>query len=185
MTATNAPSRPLLEVTDLCVTYTGGGLLALNRPHVAAVQDVSFTIAAGETFGLVGESGWGKSTTGRAILRLVDADSGSICFDGVEVTEMGRRTPLAYRRDVQVVFQDPWSSLNPRKVIGEILAEPLRRHGRVSGRAACREKARELLDQVGLASYYRGRYPVELSGGQRQRVAIARALAVEPRFLVC
>lgn len=107
------------------MTFTGGGLLALNRTRIHAVDGVSFDVHPGETFGLVGESGSGKTTTGRAILRLVDATAGSIRFDGTEVTAMGRRTPLSYRRDVQVVFQDPWSSLNARKVIGEILAEPL------------------------------------------------------------
>jgi peptide/nickel transport system ATP-binding protein len=178
-------TQPLLAVRNLRVTYTGGGFLAFNRSVVKAVDDVSFEVKPGETFGLVGESGSGKSTTGRAILRLADVAGGSICFEGQEVTKMGRSTPLRYRREVQAIFQDPWSSLNSRKVIGEILTEPLRRHGLGGNRKQRNGRVAELLDQVGLAGYFAGRYPNELSGGQRQRVAIARALAVEPRFIVC
>lgn len=174
----------LLEVEDLHVFYRSGGSMSLRRQPKPAVRGVSFAVPEGETFGLVGESGSGKSSVGKAILRLVEPDSGSITFDGQDVLAMGRRTPLGYRRDVQVVFQDPWSSLNARAPIGQILVDPLRRHRRVP---RTRERARvaELLEQVGLPSAYADRLPAELSGGQRQRVAIARALAVEPRLIVC
>jgi oligopeptide/dipeptide ABC transporter ATP-binding protein len=178
-------SEPLLRIEDLRVTYRGGGFLAFRRSQVRAVDGVSFEVQPGETFGLVGESGSGKSTTGRAILRLTPIASGSIVFDGTDVGSMGRSTPLSYRRQVQAVFQDPWSSLNPRKVIGEILAAPLLRHRLVRSRPELQRRISELLDQVGMADYFAGRYPSELSGGQRQRVSIARALAVEPSFVVC
>lgn len=176
---------PLLEVRELHVAYRGGGLLSFNRAGVHAVDGVSFDIAPGETFGLVGESGSGKSTTGRAILLLTDIASGVIRFDGRDITALDRRARLRYRTQVQVVFQDPWSSLNPRRRVGEILYEPLRRHGIAASRAAHRAAVQELLDQVGLASYFASRYPRELSGGQRQRVGIARALALHPRLIVC
>lgn len=178
-------TAPLLDVRDLRVEYRGGGMLALNRSSVTAVDGVSFTIAEGETFGLVGESGSGKSTTGRAILRLVDASSGSVVFAGDEVTTMDRRALLHYRTEVQVVFQDPWSSLNPRRRVGDTLADPLKRHGVATSARARRTAVNELLDQVGLATYFAERLPRELSGGQRQRVGIARALAVRPRLIVC
>ena len=176
---------PLLQVQDLQVSYKGGGFLAFRRSQVRAVDNVSFDIAPGETFGLVGESGSGKSTIGRAILLLAQADSGAIRFDGRDVTAMDRRARLQYRAEVQVVFQDPWSSLNPRQRIGETLEEPLRRHGLATSRSARRAAVNRLLDQVGLASYFTTRYPRELSGGQRQRVGIARALALRPRLIVC
>ncbi|MEV7009321.1 oligopeptide/dipeptide ABC transporter ATP-binding protein [Streptosporangium sp. NPDC051022] len=173
----------LLQVEGLSVRYPGGGLLR-RREGRTAVHDVGFTVAAGRTFGLVGESGSGKSTTGRAVLRLVEPSAGRIVFDGREVTAFGRRTPASYRRDVQVVFQNPISALNPSMTVEELLAEPVRVH-RAANRAETDAAVAELLEQVGLAAYHRRRLPFELSGGQRQRVAIARALAVRPRLLVC
>lgn len=179
MTAT----APLLSVEHLSVDFRlRDGLLGSRT--LSAVRDVSFTIERGSTFGLVGESGSGKSTIGRAILRLVQASSGRIVFDGQDVTAFGPRTPLAFRRDVQVVFQDPISSLNPRQTIGTTLGQAIDRHRPMHGQTRGREIAR-LIDNVGLAAYQAGRYPHELSGGQRQRVAIARALAVRPRLIVC
>ncbi|MGE0062383.1 MAG: ATP-binding cassette domain-containing protein [Xanthobacteraceae bacterium] len=176
---------PLLQVRDLAITYYGGGsIIPGRRRSFDAVKGVSFDIAAGQGFALVGESGSGKTTIGRAILRLVTPSRGSIVFDGQDVTAFGRRTPLSFRRDVQVVFQDPRSSLNPRRTVRDTLMQVLKRHFGVAGAQAAAQAA-ELLDQVGLPSYHLNRYPGELSGGQQQRVAIARALAPKPRLLVC
>jgi len=175
----------LLRVQNLGITYRGGGLLTLRPSVTRAVEGVSFEIATGETFGLVGESGSGKSTIGRAVLRLVDPTDGQILFADTDIAGLRGRDLLHYRSQVQVVFQDPWSSLNPRRTIGDILSEPLRRHGMVANRTECRARVAELLDQVGLASYFGARYPRELSGGQRQRIGIARALALRPRLIVC
>ncbi|MBL7501992.1 ABC transporter ATP-binding protein [Frankia sp. CNm7] len=174
----------LLEVEDLWIRYEGGYLLARRAHEKVAVRGVSFAVAEGQTFGLVGESGSGKSSVGKAILRLVQPSSGAIRFDGQDIVEFGRKTPLSYRGDVQVIFQDPWSSLNARAPIGRILAEPMRRHGRVAPGKE-RHRVVELLERVGLAPNHADRLPSQLSGGQRQRVAIARALAVEPRLIVC
>lgn len=175
----------MLELNDVKVSFSGGGVLTRGRTRIRAVKGVSFDISQGETFGLVGESGSGKSTVGRAILRLVPIDSGHIRFEGNDLADLGRRVPLSYRKSVQAVFQDPATSLDPRMLVGEILAEAIRRHSIVSGRTARLARVVELLDQVELASYFARRHPSELSGGQRQRVSIARALAVEPKFVVC
>lgn len=172
---------PLLEVTDLSISYDTRRLFRAPRN---VVHGVSFDIRPGETFGLVGESGSGKSTIGRAILRLLDPSSGSIRFDGTEVTTFGRRTPLSYRRDVQAVFQDPSMSLNPRQHVARAVTNALARHG-VDDRAERDRRAAEAFDQVGLTRAHLERYPSELSGGQQQRVAIARALALSPRLVVC
>jgi peptide/nickel transport system ATP-binding protein/oligopeptide transport system ATP-binding protein len=176
---------PLLQVRDLAITYQGGcSIIPGRRRSFEAVKGVSFEIGAGQGFALVGESGSGKTTIGRAILRLVTPSRGAIVFDGQDITSFGRRTPLSFRRDVQVVFQDPRSSLNPRRTVRDTLTQVLKRHFSISGRQATAQ-AVELLDQVGLPSYHLNRYPGELSGGQQQRVAIARALAPKPRLLVC
>jgi peptide/nickel transport system ATP-binding protein/oligopeptide transport system ATP-binding protein len=176
---------PLLQVRDLVITYQGGrSIIPGRRRSFDAVKGVSFDIAAGQGFGLVGESGSGKTTIGRAILRLLTPSRGSIVFDGREVTAFGRHTPLSYRRDVQVVFQDPRSSLNPRRTVHDTLTQVLKRHFGLTGPEATAQAA-ALLDKVGLPSYHLSRYPGELSGGQQQRVAIARALAPQPRLLVC
>jgi peptide/nickel transport system ATP-binding protein len=162
----------------------GGGFLRGPKKIVRAVNDVSLTVKAGETVGLVGESGCGKSTLGRLVLRLEEPTTGEIIFDGVDLAPLGRREMTDVRKKMQVIFQDPYSSLNPRMTVGQIIAEPMRVHGlrpkgEIDGRVA------ELLQLVGLFPYMALRYPHELSGGQRQRVGIARALAVEPRVIVC
>ncbi|HYF19739.1 MAG TPA: oligopeptide/dipeptide ABC transporter ATP-binding protein [Ramlibacter sp.] len=174
----------LLRVENLSVDFHLRRPLSWKKAVLHAVRDVSFDIAPGETFGLVGESGSGKSTIGRAILQLVQPSAGRILLDGVDTSTFGGRVPLSFRRDVQVVFQDPMSSLNPRQTVRETLAQAMLRHRSMSRPEVDQEVAR-LVDSVGLASYYAQRLPHELSGGQRQRVAIARALAVRPRLIVC
>ena len=177
---------PLLEVDDLRVHFPvySKGALRRHVNDVKAVDGVSFEVRRGETLGLVGESGCGKSTTGLALLRLVDITSGSICFDGIEVTELGRRDLRGLRRRMAMIFQDPFASLNPRNSVGAIIAEPLAIHGLHKSREARNRRIGELMELVGLSPDYRNRYPHEFSGGQRQRIGIARALAAEPEFIV-
>jgi len=171
----------LLELDELMVVFGRKGWF--NRQQIRAVNGVSFSIDKGETFGLVGESGCGKTTTGRAILRLTEAAAGTMRFAGTDVPLDRSAVPLAYRRAVQVVFQDPYSSLNPRLTINSAIDEAIARHLRLDKRARA-ERISELLAAVGLPQYFKERFPRELSGGQRQRVAIARALAVEPELIV-
>jgi len=185
--ATGAPAQPvavapLLEVTDLSISYEARSMFRRERKNV--VEAVTFDILPGETLGLVGESGSGKSTVGRAILRLLEPSAGSIRFDGTEITTFGARTPLSYRRDVQAVFQDPSSSLNPRQPVSMAVTDALKRHG-LGDRAERDRVVAEVFDHVGLTRAHLDRYPSELSGGQQQRVAIARALALKPRLVVC
>ena len=176
-------AAPLLAVRDLVQEFPvrGGGVVPRTVGRVQAVSGVSLDLAAGETLGLVGESGCGKSTVGRAILQLQRPTSGSVCFAGRELTTLPERALRAVRRDLQIVFQDPYASLNPRWPVNDIVAEPLRIHG-WSGRVQDRVDA--LLETVGLNPEHRNRYPHEFSGGQRQRVGIARALALEPQLVV-
>jgi len=169
----------LLEVRNLVKHFQAG------RGLVRAVDGVSFSIERGETLGLVGESGCGKTTTGRCILQLERATSGSILFEGHELTAMSEAALRPVRRKVQVIFQDPYSSLNPRMTVGQILAEPIAVHNIVSGAAARAARVKDLLARVGLLPAHAQRYPHEMSGGQRQRVGIARALAMEPALIVC
>jgi oligopeptide transport system ATP-binding protein len=160
---------------------------ALTRmdAKVKAVSEVSFAIAAGETLGLVGESGCGKSTLGRTILRLTEPSAGTIRFDGQDLTRMGHEQLRPARRHMQMIFQDPYASLNPRMTVGAAIGEPLEIHGLAAGAAARAARVSELLDRVGLPADAARRYPHEFSGGQRQRIGIARALAVKPKFIVC
>jgi len=179
-------AQPLLEVIGLKTWFdVSRGLLGGERAVVRAVDGVSFQIHPGETLGLVGESGCGKTTVGRTLLRLERASAGTVRYAGEDVTRAEGETLKRYRRQIQVIFQDPYSSLNPRLTIGGIIAEPLLVHRLVRGRKAARDRVLELLGQVGLAEYMAERYAHELSGGQRQRVGIARALALEPRFIIC
>ena len=179
-------SGALLEVQHLVKHFpVGGGLLSRPAGVVRAVDDVSFSVARGETVGLVGESGCGKTTTGRCILQLERPTSGRILFEGGDLAALDERALRSVRRRVQVIFQDPYSSLNPRMTIGQILAEPLKVHGIVPDAAAREARVQQLLAQVGLLPQHAHRYPHQLSGGQRQRVGIARALAMEPSLIVC
>lgn len=175
----------LLEVRDLTKHFpVRGRLLNRARGAVRAVENVSFSVAAGETLALVGESGCGKTTTGRAILRLVEPTSGSVHFDGVDVLALRGDALRKLRRQMQIVFQDPFGSLNPRLTVGAAIKEGLLVHDLAHGDHA-NQRVAQLLDEVGLRPEYASRYPHEFSGGQRQRVGIARALAVEPKFIVC
>jgi len=179
-------SEALLEVSDLVKHFTvGGGILRGAAGLVRAIDGVSFTIERGETLGLVGESGCGKTTTGRCILQLERPTGGRILFEGRDLSALSVDELRKVRRRIQVIFQDPYSSLNPRMTVGQILAEPLKVHGIVPEKVARPARVRELLAQVGLAAQHARRYPHQLSGGQRQRVGIARALAMEPALIVC
>ena len=177
-------SEPLLRVTDLVKHYRAGGLFARPAPPVRAVDGVSFEIGRAETLGLVGESGCGKSTVGRTVLRLQEPTSGRALFDGADVFALGRTELRRLRRRMQIVFQDPYGSLNPRMRIGSAVAEGIEIHG-LATKAEIPARVAALLEEVGLDPTYARRYPHEFSGGQRQRIGIARALAVEPSFIVC
>ena len=177
--------EPLLAVRGLSKHFEVRGGLRGESGTVRAVQDVSFDIKPGETLGLVGESGCGKTTVGRLILRLEDTTGGEIRFEGRNLTDAGAAEMKAIRRKIQVIFQDPYSSLNPRMTVGQIIGEPLHVYKLVASRSAEHERVAKLLEQVGLRPEMSARYPHQLSGGQRQRVGIARALAMEPSFIVC
>jgi oligopeptide/dipeptide ABC transporter ATP-binding protein len=177
---------PLLEVRNLVKHFhVGGGLFGGPAGVVRALDGVSFAIRRGETLGLVGESGCGKTTTGRCILQLERPTSGQIVFEGRDLTVLDEDELRPIRRKMQVIFQDPYSSLNPRMTVGQIIAEPIAVHGIVRERRRRTQRVQELLSHVGLLAQHADRYPHQLSGGQRQRVGIARALAVEPALIVC
>ena len=176
----------ILEVRNLVKHFpVGGGLFGGTAAVVKAVDGVSFSIRRGETLGLVGESGCGKTTTGRAILRLEPPTSGEVIFEGRDMATLSDAEMRALRRRMQVIFQDPYSSLNPRMTVGQIIAEPLSVHRIVPDRAARNARVQDLLRHAGLLPAMARRYPHELSGGQRQRVGIARALAMEPTLIIC
>ncbi len=175
-------SSPLIEARNLSKSFAiGGGFLA-KKKVVRAVENVSFQIQRGETLGLVGESGCGKSTIGRTLLRLYEPTAGQIFFDGNDITKANMRP---YRKRMQIVFQDPYASLDPRMTVGDIVGEPLDIYRAYANKAERRERILELLNLVGLNSEHMNRYPHEFSGGQRQRVSIARSMALQPDFMVC
>ena len=177
----------LIEVKHLKMYFpvTSGVLIQRTAGYIKAVDDVSFVVRRGETLGLVGESGCGKTTTGRCILQLYRPTAGTILFDGKDLCSMDGRELRGMRRQMQVIFQDPYSSLDPRMTAGNIIGEPLIVHGLSRDRREYRERVAELLSLVGLNTYMADRFPHEFSGGQRQRIGVARALAVNPQFIVC
>jgi peptide/nickel transport system ATP-binding protein len=175
--------QPVLEVVDLVKHYSSGSAFSRRAGVVHAVDGVSFSLGPGEMLGLVGESGSGKSTVAHCVLRLTEPTSGTIRLGGADITHLGRRAMRPLRRDLHMVFQDPYSSLNPRMSVGDIVGEPLRLHG-VARRRALEARVEEMFESVGLRSELRYRFPHELSGGQRQRVGLARALILRPKVLV-
>jgi len=177
--------EPLLEVTDLVKHFPikRGILIDREVDQVRAVDGVSFTIEPGQTLGLVGESGSGKSTACRAVLQLIKPSSGSVRFEGREIAGLSQRQMRPLRREMQMIFQDPYASLNPRKRVGQIVGDPLKRQGVASG-AELRKRVQALLERVGLAGEHYNRFPHEFSGGQRQRIGIARALALQPKLVI-
>jgi oligopeptide transport system ATP-binding protein len=179
-------NAPLLQVKNLIKHFpVKGGLLQREVGRVHAVDGLSFDLTAGETLGVVGESGCGKSTMGRCLLRLIEPTSGEVWFEGKNVTAMGKNDLRAMARDMQIIFQDPYASLNPRMTVGAIIGEALTIHKLAPTKEAYRDRIVELLETVGLNADHMRRYPHEFSGGQRQRIGIARALAVSPKLVVC
>jgi len=187
MTVAELDAKPLLEVRGLQMHFPVTEGIVINRKigEVKAVDGINFTVRRGETLGLVGESGCGKTTTGRCILRLERPTAGEILYDGIDIAKLERKDLMVLRRRIQVIFQDPYSSLNPRMKVGEIIAEPIMVHGIERSAARRSARVRELLSVCGLDPKFADRYPHEMSGGQRQRVGIARALALEPEFIIC
>ncbi len=181
---TKSKHETLLEVKNLKKYFPiRGGILSRVVANVKAVEDVSFTVKPGEVVGLVGESGSGKTTAGRSILRLIEPTSGEINFEGVDITKLSKNQMREYRKEMQIIFQDPFASLNPRMTVGDIIGEALTIHKLAKGREK-EDKVADLLERTGLSSAHMRRYPHEFSGGQRQRIGIARALAVDPKFIV-
>lgn len=179
-------AEELLRVSNLTVSYPiAGGLFGGSKKLFSAVDGVSFSIRRGEILGLVGESGSGKTTTGRAIIKLAPISGGKIFYRGENISDLDEKRFLPYRKKIQMIFQDPFNSLNPRMDIFRIISEPLDIHFKKMARQKKRDRVAELLETVGLKADYMARYPHEFSGGQRQRIGIARALAVEPDFIIC
>jgi len=177
-------AEPVLQVKHLKKYFTASaGIFASERRTVKAVDDVSFDVYPGETIGLVGESGCGKTTLGRTIVNLINATEGEVIFQGKDISKLSDKEMSPIRKDMQIVFQDPYGSLNGRMSIGSLIREPMQIH-KMYDRAGCDRKVKELLESVGLRSYFANRYPHEFSGGQRQRIAIAKALATDPSFIV-
>ena len=187
MTVASAEAQPLLQVRGLRMHFpvTEGMIARRHIGDVKAVDGVDLAIQRGETLGLVGESGCGKTTMGRCILRLEKPTAGEILYNGIDIANLGRRELVALRRRIQVIFQDPYSSLNPRQKVGSIIGEPMMVHGVEKDPRRRADRVRELLSVCGLNPNFADRYPHEMSGGQRQRVGIARALALNPEFIVC
>lgn len=177
-------TKPLVEINGLQKYFRVKNDLFQPKSYLKAVDDVSFKIYPGETFGLVGESGCGKSTLGRTLIRLYNPTGGQIIFDGEDITSMSERELLKHRKNIQMIFQDPYASLNTRMTIAEIIGEGIDIHTELRGDAK-RARIHELLERVGLKREHANRYPHEFSGGQRQRIGIARALAIEPKFIIC
>lgn len=187
MVKSDSVEQPILQVDQLSMHFpvTSGVIFRSTVGHVKAVDNVSFSIASGETLGLVGESGSGKTTLGRCILQLHKPTTGHVIFDGQRLNDLPDNKMRAVRREMQVIFQDPYSSLNPRMTCGDIIGEPLIVHKMAHSKSEYRDRVAELLSIVGMNPYMADRYPHEFSGGQRQRIGIARALAVNPKFIVC
>jgi oligopeptide transport system ATP-binding protein len=184
VSAITPPGPDLLEVRDLYKYFPiNAGVFSRHVGDVKAVDGVDFSIRSGDTLGLVGESGSGKTTAGRVVLRLLPATKGQVLFEGTDIGELGREEMRKLRKSMQIIFQDPYASLNPRMTVGDIVGEPLRIHDLAKGKEA-ETRVQELLRLVGLQPYHANRYPHEFSGGQRQRIGIARALAVSPKFIV-
>ncbi|WP_238884884.1 ABC transporter ATP-binding protein [Clostridium sp. YIM B02551] len=177
-------NKVILEVKELSKFFPANKGIFSKKSYVKAVDRVSFSINRGETLGLVGESGCGKTTTGRTVLKLYNPTSGSIIYDGKDITNLSTKEMIPYRKKMQMIFQDPYASLNPRMTVGDIVAEALDIHNILQGNEKL-DRVRDLLNKVGLNGDHINRYPHEFSGGQRQRIGIARALAVEPDFIVC
>jgi peptide/nickel transport system ATP-binding protein/oligopeptide transport system ATP-binding protein len=178
-------AKPLLQVKNLKKYYPiKKGVISKTVGYVKAVDDVSFDIYPGETMGLVGESGCGKSTTGKSLVRLEDPTAGQVIFQGKDLASISHKEMRKLRTDLQIIFQDPYSSLNPRRRIGDLLAEPLLAH-KLAGKSEADKRVNEILEIVGLSKQYKNRYPHEFSGGQRQRIGIARALMLHPKLIIC
>ncbi len=187
---TASPGAPLLQIENLTKTYVGSPsliarLVGRTPTVVQAVSDVTLAVNRGEILGLIGESGCGKSTLGRAILRLHEPTSGKITFDGTDITALDAPALKAMRRRMQIIFQDPYASLNPRRTVAEIVGLPLQLHGLATTRSDLRDKVAAIIEKVGLKANQMDRYPHQFSGGQRQRIGIARALVSNPEFIVC